>query len=75
MILGVNACASTFEVNPIKETKLTNILAAGKDDALPLTRRGVSHRAYLRPLRYSSNSAAPGISSRFSSSSSSPPTA
>ena len=36
MILGENARGSDLEVNPIKEKKLTNIRAAGKDDALLL---------------------------------------
>jgi GTP-binding protein len=36
MILGENARGSDLEVNPIKEKKLTNIRAAGKDDAMLL---------------------------------------
>jgi GTP-binding protein len=36
MILGENARESDLEVNPIKEKKLTNIRAAGKDDAMLL---------------------------------------
>jgi GTP-binding protein len=37
MILGENSRDNDLEVNPIKEKKLTNIRAAGKDDALLLT--------------------------------------
>src|SRR6516165_648496 len=37
LILGENARGSDLEVNPIKEKKLTNIRAAGKDDAMLLT--------------------------------------
>ncbi|MDE2580747.1 MAG: translational GTPase TypA [Rhodospirillales bacterium] len=37
MILGENSRGSDLEVNPIKEKKLTNIRAAGKDDAMLLT--------------------------------------
>ena len=37
MILGENSRESDLEVNPIKEKKLTNIRAAGKDDAMLLT--------------------------------------
>ena len=37
MILGENSRAGDLEVNPIKEKKLTNIRAAGKDDAMLLT--------------------------------------
>src|SRR5580692_4514470 len=36
MILGENARGSDLEVNPVKEKKLTNIRAAGKDDAMLL---------------------------------------
>ena len=36
MILGENARGADLEVNPIKEKKLTNIRAAGKDDAMLL---------------------------------------
>ena len=36
MILGENARGTDLEVNPIKEKKLTNIRAAGKDDAMLL---------------------------------------
>jgi GTP-binding protein len=36
MILGENNRGSDLEVNPIKEKKLTNIRAAGKDDAMLL---------------------------------------
>ena len=36
MILGENSRDSDLEVNPIKEKKLTNIRAAGKDDAMLL---------------------------------------
>ena len=36
MILGENARGIDLEVNPIKEKKLTNIRAAGKDDAMLL---------------------------------------
>nr|MCU0985126.1 translational GTPase TypA [Acetobacteraceae bacterium] len=36
MILGENSRAGDLEVNPIKEKKLTNIRAAGKDDAMLL---------------------------------------
>ena len=36
MILGENSRESDLEVNPIKEKKLTNIRAAGKDDAMLL---------------------------------------
>jgi GTP-binding protein len=36
MILGENSRGSDLEVNPIKEKKLTNIRAAGKDDAMLL---------------------------------------
>ncbi len=36
LILGENSRASDLEVNPIKEKKLTNIRAAGKDDAMLL---------------------------------------
>jgi GTP-binding protein len=36
LILGENARGSDLEVNPIKEKKLTNIRAAGKDDAMLL---------------------------------------
>ncbi|HEX4298703.1 MAG TPA: translational GTPase TypA, partial [Devosia sp.] len=37
LILGEHARGSDLEVNPIKEKKLTNIRAAGKDDAMLLT--------------------------------------
>ncbi|WP_114374075.1 translational GTPase TypA [Elioraea thermophila] len=37
MIIGENSRAEDLEVNPIKEKKLTNIRAAGKDDAMLLT--------------------------------------
>ena len=37
MIIGENSRAEDLEVNPIREKKLTNIRAAGKDDALLLT--------------------------------------
>jgi len=37
MILGEHSRDNDLEVNPIKEKKLTNIRAAGKDDALLLT--------------------------------------
>jgi len=37
MILGENSRESDLEVNPIREKKLTNIRAAGKDDAMLLT--------------------------------------
>ncbi len=37
MILGEHSRESDLEVNPIKEKKLTNIRAAGKDDAMLLT--------------------------------------
>ncbi len=37
MILGENSRGNDLEVNPIKEKKLTNIRAAGKDDAMLLT--------------------------------------
>ncbi len=37
MIIGENSREDDLEVNPIKEKKLTNIRAAGKDDALLLT--------------------------------------
>jgi GTP-binding protein len=36
MILGENNRGSDLEVNPIKEKKLTNVRAAGKDDAMLL---------------------------------------
>ncbi|MFL5257607.1 MAG: translational GTPase TypA, partial [Rhodopila sp.] len=36
MILGEHSRESDLEVNPIKEKKLTNIRAAGKDDAMLL---------------------------------------
>ena len=36
LILGENSRGSDLEVNPIKEKKLTNIRAAGKDDAMLL---------------------------------------
>ena len=37
MILGEHSRGSDLEVNPIKEKKLTNIRAAGKDEAMLLT--------------------------------------
>jgi GTP-binding protein len=37
MILGEHNRGSDLDVNPIKEKKLTNIRAAGKDDAMLLT--------------------------------------
>jgi len=37
MIVGENSRPEDLEVNPIREKKLTNIRAAGKDDAMPLT--------------------------------------
>jgi GTP-binding protein len=37
MILGEHSRGSDLDVNPIKEKKLTNIRAAGKDDAMVLT--------------------------------------
>jgi GTP-binding protein len=37
MILGEHSRGSDLDVNPIKEKKLTNIRAAGKDDAMLLT--------------------------------------
>jgi GTP-binding protein len=37
MIIGENSRDEDLEVNPVKEKKLTNIRAAGKDDALLLT--------------------------------------
>jgi len=37
MILGEHSRNNDLEVNPIKEKKLTNIRAAGKDEALLLT--------------------------------------
>ncbi|WP_270938567.1 translational GTPase TypA [Falsiroseomonas oryzae] len=37
MIIGENSRGEDLEVNPVKEKKLTNIRAAGKDDALLLT--------------------------------------
>jgi len=37
MIIGENSRGEDLEVNPIREKKLTNIRAAGKDDALLLT--------------------------------------
>ncbi|WP_027286067.1 translational GTPase TypA [Rubritepida flocculans] len=37
MIIGENSRDDDLEVNPVKEKKLTNIRAAGKDDALLLT--------------------------------------
>jgi len=37
MIIGENARAGDLEVNPLREKKLTNIRAAGKDDAMLLT--------------------------------------
>ncbi len=39
MILGEHSRGSDLDVNPIKEKKLTNIRAAGKDDAMLLTPR------------------------------------
>ena len=37
MILGEHSRENDLDVNPIKEKKLTNIRAAGKDEALLLT--------------------------------------
>jgi GTP-binding protein len=37
MMIGENSRAEDLEVNPIREKKLTNIRAAGKDDAMLLT--------------------------------------
>jgi len=37
MIIGESSRAGDMEVNPLKEKKLTNIRAAGKDDAILLT--------------------------------------
>jgi GTP-binding protein len=37
MVIGENAKGEDLEVNPIKEKKLTNIRAAGKDEAIRLT--------------------------------------
>ncbi len=37
MIIGENSRAADLDVNPLKEKKLTNIRAAGKDDAMLLT--------------------------------------
>ncbi|MGF1463381.1 MAG: translational GTPase TypA [Maricaulaceae bacterium] len=37
MIIGENARSEDLEVNPLKSKKLTNIRAAGKDDAVTLT--------------------------------------
>ena len=37
MIIGENAKLSDLEVNPLKAKQLTNIRAAGKDDAVRLT--------------------------------------
>ncbi|MCS6855036.1 MAG: translational GTPase TypA [Elioraea sp.] len=37
MIIGENSRAEDLEVNPMREKKLTNIRAAGKDDAMLLT--------------------------------------
>ncbi|MCX7932783.1 MAG: translational GTPase TypA, partial [Rhodovarius sp.] len=37
MIVGEHARENDLEVNPIREKRLTNIRAAGKDDALLLT--------------------------------------
>jgi GTP-binding protein len=37
MIVGENSRAADLDVNPLKEKKLTNIRAAGKDDAMLLT--------------------------------------
>src|SRR4030088_1871659 len=36
LILGENSRGSDLEVNPVKEKKLTNVRAAGKDDAMLL---------------------------------------
>ena len=36
MILGEHSRGSDLEVNPVKEKKLTNVRAAGKDDAMVL---------------------------------------
>jgi len=37
MIIGIHSRDNDLVVNPIREKKLTNIRAAGKDDALLLT--------------------------------------
>jgi GTP-binding protein len=37
MIIGIHSRDNDLVVNPIKEKKLTNVRAAGKDDALLLT--------------------------------------
>ncbi len=37
MVIGLNAKDNDLEVNPIKEKKLSNVRAAGSDDALKLT--------------------------------------
>ena len=37
MIIGENSRAHDLDVNPVKTKKLTNIRAAGKDDAILLT--------------------------------------
>jgi GTP-binding protein len=37
MIIGEHARANDLEVNPLKGKKLTNIRAAGKDEAVTLT--------------------------------------
>ncbi len=37
MVIGENSRAEDLEVNPIREKRLTNIRAAGKDDAMLLT--------------------------------------
>jgi GTP-binding protein len=37
MIIGENSRSEDLEVNPIREKRLTNIRAAGKDDAMLLT--------------------------------------
>ena len=37
MILGEHSRENDLDVNPVKEKKLTNIRAAGKDEALLLT--------------------------------------
>jgi GTP-binding protein len=37
MIIGVHSRDNDLVVNPVREKKLTNIRAAGKDDAIALT--------------------------------------
>lgn len=38
MIIGEHSRENDLEVNPLKGKKLTNVRAAGKDDAVVLTR-------------------------------------